>query len=164
MEDESIVTEDTQNFDGEENTGNEIEGQDFIAHEEQPDPFAEKNKQLFERAKKAEDELKALKAQGDPQKQEQSLPTNDSSNDRIQRLELKVDGYTDREVDFILKNGGRDALKDELVQAAITSMRDKRKSEEASQSIGTKSPIYKRHTLDELKAMPTAELEKIIPK
>lgn len=87
-----------------------------------------------------------------------------SSEQRLERLELKTDGYSDREIDFILKNGGKEAVSDEMVNAAIETMRAKDKAESATPDSTGKSPIFKRYTADDVANMPLDELEKMIPR
>jgi hypothetical protein len=128
------------------------------------DDLERKNKELFARAKKAEEELKTLKSQP---KQEQPLPTNPSqfaTKQDLERIELAAKGYSDEEVEFVMRNGGKKSLNDDLVKAAIDARRAKAKSEDATPQSSPKSPVYKKFTQDELASMPLSELEKIIPK
>ena len=83
---------------------------------------------------------------------------------RLERLELKVDGYSEQEIDFILKNGGKEATGDEMVSSAIEAKRAKDKSEDATPEGSSKSPIFKRFTQDDLNKMSLEDLEKHIPK
>lgn len=109
------------------------------------------------RADKAEIQLKELKKK--PQEQANETP----SDDKFQRLELKTDGYSSEEADFILRNGGIEAANDPYVKEAIASMRKKAKSLEATPAGTAKSPVFKKFSERELKNMPLAELEKIVP-
>lgn len=116
---------------------------------------AEKDLQ-HKRATKAEAELKKLKP----------LTTNQSSSDsdaRFERLELKTEGYKSEEVDFLMQNGGRKALENPIVMAGIEAMRKKQKSQDATPSGTAKSAVYQKYTEQDLRKMPAAELEKIIP-
>jgi hypothetical protein len=127
----------------------------------------EKNKQLYARAKKAEEEAKALKAKEEARPVEQPKVENPAvSPTDLERLNLKVDGYSNEEVNFIMKNGGANAISDEFVIAGIEALRAKKKkeiqSDEANPSISSKSPIFKKYSEDQVREMPLAELEKLV--
>lgn len=112
-----------------------------------------KNKQLYERVKKAE-------------KPTENQLTNSPSNadERFERLELRTEGYNSEEVDFLMRNGGRQALDDKIVMAGIDSIRKQTKSQSATPSASGRSPIYQRFTAQDLRNMPLDELEKILPR
>lgn len=84
----------------------------------------------------------------------------------LEKLNLRMDGYSDEEVTFIMRNGGVHAKQDEYVKAGIESLRDKVKkatqSEDANPSISSKSPIFKKYSEDQIREMPLAELEKLV--
>lgn len=120
--------------------------------------LAEKNKQLFERAKKAEAKVKEL------EKKPETLKTNSSdSEERFERLELKTEGYKSDEIDFLMQNGGQKALENPIVMAGIEGMRAKVKSKDASVSGTGKSYTYQKYGERDLKKMTAEDLEKIIP-
>lgn len=85
------------------------------------------------------------------------------SDERFERLELKTDGYSTDEVDFIMQNGGRASLSNRLVQSAIESQRKSAKSQDATPTGTAKSPIYQKYGERDLKNMKLEDLEKIIP-
>ena len=124
----------------------------------------EKNRQLFERAKKAETELKRLRARPeattDLTSTEQSYPTD--INERLERQELMIKGYKDDEVDFLMQNGGKTALNNKLVLNAIKTLRQETKSQQATPSGTGKSPIYQKYSEAELKKMPADKLEELL--
>lgn len=120
-----------------------------------------KNAQLYARLKKTEEENKALKAQIPQEKQTEKQSTNP---DKMERLELLIKGYSDSEADFLLRNGGIAALKDEMVLAAIEAQRNKQKSLEATPESSSSSPVLKQFTESDLKAMPLDEMMKHIPR
>lgn len=121
----------------------------------------EKNKQLYARVKKTDKPVK--------EQSKENLTTNKSSSEppvtraEIERLELKTEGYTTDEVDFLMQNGGRQALKNEIAMAGIEAMRKKRKSVEATPSGTGKSAVYQKYTAQDLRKMSAEDLEKIIP-
>jgi len=121
----------------------------------------EARKQLTARAKKAEEALKKAKPDLQDNVEDKSV-LNDEA------VDLRLDGYSREEVDFILANGGRDALAkpDSYVSIALRAKREQIKAEEAaakakdtSQSTGT----TKKYTRDQLEKLSSEELEKILP-
>lgn len=84
-------------------------------------------------------------------------------------IDLRIDGYTREDADFILRNGGRKALEDanSYVSIAIKARRDQRLSEEAasqtSQNSSQLSEVERKYTPEQLKNMSSKELEKILP-
>lgn len=116
--------------------------------------YLEKKKQRQEFAKKAEQKTNLSTK---PQGQDKGLSL------KLERIELRQEGYTSDEVDAIMELGGSKVLESKLVQSAIKQMRADKKSKEADSTFSAKSPVYKKHTMDELKGMSSAELEKILP-
>lgn len=83
---------------------------------------------------------------------------------RLDRIDLRLEGYSDKEVDFILKNGGKAALTDEFVKAGIDKIREQVRSEKGAiddTSVG-KSDIERKYTPAQLEAMSVTELEKVL--
>lgn len=122
----------------------------------------ELNKKLFERAKKAEAEAKALKAKP----QENITRTEYSLNDEV--VDLRLDGYTKQDVDFIMKNGGRKALEDKTsyTAIAINARKEQARAEaEANKVADTsgQSEFERKYTPEMLKNMTKEELKKILP-
>lgn len=163
MEDE-IVLQDTQEpVEESQIQEQEIETTEIEAPEIDVDEVVQKNKELYARLKKTEAELKQFKSTPKEQQVPSTTNTSPDLDSRFERIELKTEGYSAEEVDFIMKNGGRSATQNEFVKAAITSMRAKNRSEEATPTSSAKSPVYKRHTRDELMNMSTEDLEKLLP-
>jgi hypothetical protein len=94
-------------------------------------------------------------------KKEESAPAGVTPA-QLERVNLRLDGYSESEVDFIMRNGGASAKNDEFVQSAIEARRAKEKSEKASPPSSSKSPVFKKHTEDDLKKIPLADLEKLV--
>ncbi len=135
-----------------ESTDSEVNAADLV----------EKNKQLYERVKKAEAKAKEL----EKYKPKEILQTNQSSSDsdeRFERLELKTEGYSTEEVNFLMRNGGRKALEDSIAMAGIEALRQKAKSQNATPSGTAKSAVYQKYTERDLKSMSAEELMKIVP-
>jgi hypothetical protein len=108
---------------------------------------------------------KKLKALEDSKKPERAEDSN--ADERFERLELKTEGYSKEEIDFIMQNGGSKVLEtkeNNLVLDAIEASRKKKKSQDATPSGTNKSPVYQRYTEQDLKNMSLSELEKIIPR
>lgn len=122
--------------------------------------LAEKNKQLYERAKKAEAKVKELEKKPAPLQTNESSSTSD---ERFERLELKTEGYSGDEVDFLMQNGGRKALDNKIAMAGIEAIRKAKKSTDATPSGTAKSAVYQKFTEQDLRRMSAEELEKIIP-
>jgi hypothetical protein len=119
-------------------------------------------KQILARARKAEQELKALKEAQTPRAEPSKVDIDDEA------LDLRLDGYSKDEVKFILSNGGRTALSDpqSLVALALRTKREQTKAEESANIPDTSgmSEVERKYTAEQLNAMPLADLEKILPK
>jgi len=132
--------------------------------------LVEKNKQLFGRAKNAEEENKQLKAKlAQLEKQRPAAGSGGAGETPSRELELvnlRLDGYSEEEAQFIMSNGGRSAKENQFVKAGIDALRAAKKQEEssvnASPAVTPKSPVFKKHTEAELKGMKTEDLEKLL--
>ncbi len=85
-----------------------------------------------------------------------------SGDDRLKELELKIDGYSKDEIEFV-KELGFDKLDNPVVQKTLEVMRKERKSKEADSAVSNKSLVYKKYTEADLKNLSVAELRKILP-
>lgn len=122
----------------------------------------EKNKQLYARLKKAEEEAKVAKEAArntTAGETSQAFPTAD-----VERLTLKVDGYNDDEIAKIMELGGLKALSNPLVKKAVDVMREERKAEAAQvDTDGAMSDFSRKYSEADLRKMSASELEKILP-
>jgi len=145
----------------EEQTSEEVVEIQEETQEEDALTLSGEDKAEFEKwkAKKEERQRFAEKAKSQPQK-----PAYNVTADKLERMELKLDGYSSDEVEAIMDLGGSKALSNPLVKGAIEQMRAKAKSQDASQSLNSKSPVYKKFTQEDLSKMSSAELEKILPR
>lgn len=120
-----------------------------------------KNKQLFARLKKVEQEKKSDTLKSNP-------PASETHEHDYwkEEMELRISGYTEKEAQYLMKNGGKKALEDEFVMAAINAKREEQKATNAAVDTGSsaKSDVEKKYTQDQLSAMSVEELEKILPK
>jgi hypothetical protein len=127
----------------------------------------ELNKKLFERAKKAEADKKALAEQLKTAKPQENITRNEYTlNDEV--VDLRLDGYTKQDVEFIMKNGGRKALEDKnsYTAIAINARKAQAKAEaEANKVVDTsgQSEFERKYTPEMLKNMTKEELKKILP-
>jgi hypothetical protein len=122
--------------------------------------LAERNRQLYARATKAETKLKQYeKTDKTEVKQTES---SQIPNDRLERLELRTEGYSGEEIEAIMELGGRNSLQNPVVVKAIEVMRKEAKSKNATPSGTAKSPVYQKYTEQDLKKMPIEEFEKLL--
>lgn len=98
-----------------------------------------------------------------PEKKQPTPKTSSVTPDQFARLEMKIDGYSDAEIDFVEKYGGKPALENPHVKAAIESIRQQRKAEDAVvTSESNKSDVERKYSESELLAMPLEEMDKIL--
>lgn len=89
--------------------------------------------------------------------------TDSKLNERLERQDLRLEGYSKDEVDYLMQNGGQNALDNKIVMAGIEAIRKETKSKNATPSGTGKSVVYQKFGERDLKNMPLADLEKIIP-
>lgn len=78
------------------------------------------------------------------------------------RMELKVEGYSEEETDFIIKNGGKKALDNQYITSAIETMRERKKAEAAMVDVSSKSESEKRYSPEEFSKLSTEEQLKVL--
>lgn len=119
-----------------------------------------KNSQLYARLKKLEN-----KKRDNPVREEKPKQKSNASDDKLARLELKVDGFTDEETDFLVQYGGKEALKNPIVKKALDVMRQERIAENAQvDDSSAKSEFERKYSTEDLRGKTVAELEAILPK
>jgi hypothetical protein len=122
---------------------------------------AEARRQLTARAKAAEDKLKETPIKTQDNTKPYSILDDEAAS-------MILDGYKPDEVRFIMQNGGMSVLKDKesFVTIAVEAKREQRKAADAAaQAEGSgKSDILKQYTAEQLKAMKSKDLEKLLPK
>jgi hypothetical protein len=84
-------------------------------------------------------------------------------------LDLRLEGYSKSDVEFIMKNGGRKALgdKNSLTFIAISQKRQQEKAENAASQVtdsSSKSDIEKKYSQEQLRNMSVKDLEALLPK
>lgn len=117
----------------------------------------EAKKQILARAHAAEQRLKSQKP----------APASDEYIKTY--VDLRADGYSRADIEFIERNGGLKSLKDEnsLVAIALKAKREQRDAIAQAAKVGGDSPaseIERKFSPEELAAMPSSELYKILPK
>jgi hypothetical protein len=121
----------------------------------------EAKRQILARAKAAEELVKKSRETSKPK--ETQAPVSTDYKDEV--YDLRLDGYSREEAQFIMKNGGRKALEDNnYVKVAIETLREQKKAEQAIPDIDSgKSDIERKYTPEQLEKMPMEELVKILP-
>ena len=123
-------------------------------------------RQIHARAIKAETLLKERA----PEKETitTSTPTGQVTlNDEV--VDLRLDGYSKQEVEWIMNNGGRKVLDDpnSLVSIAIKAQREQLRAEQAADDTNSNvglSEIERKYTPEQLRNMPLKELEALLPR
>lgn len=91
--------------------------------------------------------------------------SNSEYDSRIERLELKQEGYSDSVIDSIMELGGKKVLKNPIVSSAVQGLVAQERNETASSVDGaSQSSTRTKVSIDELKNMSVAEMEKHLPK
>jgi len=117
-------------------------------------------RQLTARAKAAEELVKKSRETSKP-----AEPQTVGTDYKDEVYDLRLDGYSREEAQFIMKNGGRKALTENTyVKVAIDTLRELKKAEQAIPDTDTgKSDIERKYTPEQLEKMPMEELKKILP-
>ena len=109
---------------------------DPMVLKEQLNKEAEARRQLTARAKKAEAELKTLREQTIKKDEGQSTVNSNQPQTPMEdeRLELRLNGYSKEEVNYIMANGGAKVLEDpnSFTTIAITTRREQLAAEKAA--------------------------------
>jgi hypothetical protein len=118
---------------------------------------------IAQRRKEQLDELKA-KADKEPELQvKKEAPL--AEDKKLERLELKVEGYKDNEIDFLMEYGGKRAVTNPIIKQALANLREQEQAELATQGEGsTKSGTRGGYAPEDLNKMPIDELIKLAKK
>lgn len=145
----------------------EIDNLDFEIEEavaEQEDENITLTKSDF---KKLDRKARAYDAAKQTVKPIEKRPQKDTllSDDKYDRLDLKISGHSDEAINFLMKNGGKESLSNPYVKSAIDAINDQKKAEQAvTSNETTKSDVERKFSQDEIAAMSPEELYKILPK
>jgi hypothetical protein len=116
--------------------------------------FTDREKQYYARIKKLESELKEREA---------PKTTDNVSDDWRERMELKVEGYNDKEIELLTKMGGRKALEDETVKKFLEVQREEEKSKaKVAMNTSSKSSVETRYTQEQISRMSVKEYEDVL--
>lgn len=142
-------------------TQSDVDLPDYDTLAERVKELEGKNKTLF--AQKQHFKEKLEKVAGSLKNESENPPVKEVSDDKYERLELKVEGYSDEEIDMIKELGGKKALKNPILKKAIEDYRSEQKLAKATdiKSSGGSSR-EKVYTDSDLRAMSPDELEKKI--
>lgn len=136
---------------------------------------AQARRQITARAIRAEEDKKAIQIALDAYKTAHPENTNNDSsqehktyeiNDEV--VDMRLDGFSKKEVEWVMANGGRKALDDanSLVSIAIKASREQSKAEAAASATRDTtglSEVERKYTLEQMAVMPLSDLEKILP-
>lgn len=131
---------------------------------------AEARRQLTARAKTAEqDKREALTKLAQYESKQiinSETPPPMTLNDEV--VDLRLDGYSKKEVEWIMLNGGRKVLDDpnSLVSIAIKAQREQLAAEQAASGANSDqglSEIERKYTPEQLRNMSVKDLEAILP-
>jgi len=134
---------------------------------------AEARRQLTARAKNAEEKArealtKLAEAESKHITPNQEPPASSSVTLNDEVVDLRLDGYSKAEVDWIMKNGGRKALEDKTsyTSIAINAKREQERAERAASEVADTSmfsDVERKYTKEQLANMSVKELEAILP-
>lgn len=106
-----------------------------------------------------------------PKKEDKPLTTEQKASDPSETIKIvtAVQGLASDEIDA-LESEASDLgvplltyIKSTSGKTFLNSMRQAKKAKEANPSLTSKTPIYKKHTTDDLSKMSSTELAKILP-
>ncbi len=158
------VTEDIEESEEVAEEEESTEDDDSITVEE----LQEKLEAEKERADKAEAIVSRHRGKKKPKPKNINKVNKNISNDsdeKYERLSLKVDGYTDAQISTIIELGGIDKVKnDPILSKVLEEVKEQEASEKASQvksysKSGSKSSV----SVEQLKGMSIEEMEKTLP-
>lgn len=117
----------------------------------------------YERFKEVNDKLK--EATKGKEKGGETVSNPSSESDRLDRIELRQDGYPDEVINHIMELGGPKALKNPIVKKTADTLLKEHKAKKASSiSSGTRGAPKIKYSADELANMSSEEMEKVLPK
>src|SRR3990167_5860510 len=140
----------------------------LVRMEKQFNQFQTKNKELFARAKKAEERNKRLREAVEEEEEKPKTPEiqkqGRGEESRFERIDLRLEGYNEEEVEYLMTLGGKRALQSQEVKDFMEYKRQKKQSEVKSPSPSSRSmPTFDKTPLRELSETDEGQkkLEKI---
>ena len=127
----------------------------LVRMEKQFNQFQTKNKELFARAKKAEERNKRLREAVEEEEEKPKTPEIQKQEhieeSRFDRIDLRLEGYNEEEVEYLMTLGGKRALQSQEVKDFMEYKRQKKQSEVKSPSPSSRSmPTFDKTPLREL--------------
>jgi FtsZ-interacting cell division protein ZipA len=110
--------------------------------------------------------LKAEKTIVDNKRSSKKEPeiNNSTESERLDRMELRQDGYPPEVVDKIMELGGKEALKNPIVKRAADDLLAQHNAEKAGDiASGPNSTTKTKYSNEDLKEMSSEEMEKVLP-
>ena len=124
----------------------------LVRVEKQVNEFQTKNKELFARAKKAEERNKRLREaveEVEKPKAPESVKVTEES--RFERYDLRLAGYNEEETEYLMTLGGKKALERQEIKDFMEYKRQKKQSEVKSPSPSSRSaPVLDKTPLRDL--------------
>lgn len=100
----------------------------------------------------------------DDKPEEEQKPITTTSDERLERAELRIDGYSPEIVEKIMAAGGKAALANELLKTAADGLQAQHNAALAADiTSGPKSAIEKKYSEADLAKMSISELEAVLP-
>lgn len=142
----------------------EEQSEELESQEEESDDVTLSKSELkkLQRKAYAYDAIKGEKTDVKTAKSSTEKTVNSDLDVKLERLELRADGYSPDEIEAIQELGGAKALKNPVVQSAIKAMRAEKKSQDAKEPLNSKSPVFKKYTQQDLSKLSASEMEKIL--
>lgn len=133
--------------------------------EEQPDESDDTEDTDWKaRALKAEALIVKQKKSEKKPKAEKPKTFNNPSDERLDRIELRQQGYNEDVIDQIIELGGPEALKNPVVKKAADDLQAQAKAEQgASIDVGSQQAPATKYTKKDLEGMSVEEMEKVLP-
>lgn len=116
--------------------------------------YTEYERQLYERLKKAEDELKNLRKLQESARKEVSPQLDETARRIEEKVELRMEGYTTQEIAEMEKYAAgaklslREAKDNDFVKSAITKLRADKKADETIPEPSSRSVTIEGKTWD----------------
>lgn len=90
--------------------------------------------------------------------------TSSGDTTRLDRIELRQEGYPQEVVDNIMELGGKDALNNPIIKKSVEDMVTQHNAEKASKiQGGSSSASVNKYSQKDLENMSVEELEKVLP-
>lgn len=171
----SLITD--QDFEGESRSFEELNQDERDTYVKlQSDEVAKLNNIITRKSDKVKTLNETLKdegeldSEGNPVKKEPDADkggedvNNSNESERLDRLELRQDGYAPEVIDEIMKIGGKTALDNPIFKQSADALQAQHNAEQASDVTGgPNSTTRTRYSKEDLEGMSSEEMEKVLP-